>query len=117
MIQNNDKNFVWSKEIDDLFAQGRYLGDIGIKNWALLQEQALNVIARLELLGVPILGGDVYYLSGKKLQPALDNWYINRERQESLSDFVTRSITVSRDYVRHFRPRSGDVALFVIIPG
>jgi hypothetical protein len=108
--------YVWSADIDSILSVGCYLAPHGIKNWALRKEDALLAISSLADLGIPVMGGDVYIMSGDGLKSSYDNWHINRRSEETDDEYLKRSIFLSLDYLYSCEAASGD-ALFAIVPG
>lgn len=107
---------IWSKKSDNILKVGFPLNDIGVLNWALTREQALSALDQFEVEGIPILGGDVYEMQGKVFQPNYNNWFCDREKNESKLDFVTRSITKARDYINSYKFNRDTKNFFSIVP-
>ncbi len=103
----------WSFEIDPILSVGRSLADVGVRNWALSRVEALAALTKLTEIGVAVLGGDVYSVSGGGVESNYDNWYCNRDELESDSAFVERSIAVARNYILDY---PDETVLFVIVP-
>lgn len=106
---------IWSAEIDSVLSVGRSLESIGVRNWALEPRAALNALKQLSSIGVAVLGGDVYAVSGINVESNYDNWYCNRDSGETAVDFVERSIAKARSYITNYQARAGSV-LFAIVP-
>jgi len=107
---------IWSKDSDAILRVGRSLEDIGVRNWALTKEQTLTALDQFEAEGIAILGGDVYEVQRECLQSNYDNWYCDREENESKSAFVSRSIAKARDYVTTYKLKRGAECFFAIVP-
>lgn len=105
----------WSLEVDPILAAGRSLTVIGVRNWALDREKALNALTKLAKINVPVLGGDVYSVQDGVIDSTYDNWYCNRNNLESDSAYMERSISAARDYILKFKPHKS--MLFAIVPG
>lgn len=108
-------SYVWSVAIDEVLGCGSWLGNIGVKNWALDRNAILDVLSQFERAGVAVLGGDVYIQQGGVIQPSYDNWYCERISSEPFFAFVSRSIKVAREYIIRYSPDRSDV-LFVLVP-
>ena len=107
--------YIWSEEIDSILSVGRSLTNIGVRNWALGRQAALIGLEQLSAIGVAVLGGDVYAVSGENVESNYDNWYCNRNSGEADADFVERSITKARNYITDYQAATGNV-LFAIVP-
>ena len=79
--------------------------------WEDLQEAA-----RLALgCQLPILGGDVYFKTGKTIDPAYTNWHVDRKDGESSDAFVRRSYDETIRYVKSLPSPVGKEYLFVLV--
>lgn len=107
---------IWSKESDAILKVGRSLEDVGVYNWALTKAEALMALDRLEAEGIAILGGDVYEMQIDSLQSNYDNWYCDREENESKLAFVSRSIAKAREYVTNYKSSRDAEYYFAIVP-
>jgi len=105
---------IWSKESDAILIVGRFLENIGVRNWALTKEQALIALDQFEAEGIAVLGGDVYETQEEGLQSNYDNWYCNRKENESKSEFVSRSVAKARDYINNYKLNR--TVFFAIVP-
>ena len=105
----------WSCEVDSILGVGRSLEDIGVRNWALNQEDSLTALIKLTEIGIAVLGGDVYSVNGEFVESNYDNWYCNRDEHESDLAFVERSIIVARSYITNYKTQKESV-LFAIVP-
>ncbi|MFC5473993.1 Imm40 family immunity protein [Paraherbaspirillum soli] len=111
-----DHSTAFSKnEIDSILSVGRSLENIGVRNWALEQEAALAALDQLSAIGVAVLGGDVYAVSGSNVESNYDNWYCNRESNETEIDFIKRSVAKAKSYIANYQITAGSV-LFAIVP-
>ena len=87
---------------DFIRAHGISLESIGLQSRALTREESLTAIDFLQQVGIPILGGDVYYVEHGAIQPAYANWHVDRGEHESDQDFASRSWQFARQYLRDF---------------
>jgi hypothetical protein len=106
-------NVFWSNEIDNILNLGVSLEEIGINNWALTREDALNALCSFEKLDIGVLGGDVYIHSNGDMAQNYDSWYCNYLSGESRTNFVTRSINKAKSYILGYSTAN---AMFVLIP-
>jgi hypothetical protein len=106
---------IWSIDIDSILNIGCSLEGVGVRNWALERDAALVALEQLAALGVAVLGGDVYAVSGANAESNYDSWYCDREGGELEAAFVERSIAKARNYIANYHapPRS---VLFAIVP-
>ena len=93
---------IWSKNIESIMSNGISLHKIGISNWALTKKQALDAIDKFESESVFVLGGDVYQLNNGVPEPNYDNWYCEREENESLEHYLNRCLNEARVYISHY---------------
>jgi hypothetical protein len=106
---------VWSEEVDAILCVGQSLGPLGVRNWAIDQTGTLNVLERLRTLGIAVAGVDVYRWSSDGLESTYDDWYCNREVDESEAAYLVRSIEFARRYIMDYPNTGGDV-LFALVP-
>ncbi|PHS10573.1 MAG: hypothetical protein COA88_02170 [Kordia sp.] len=106
----------WSTEIDEFFAIGYNLHELGVNNWALKKHEALTALKQLLILQVPILGGDVYEKHNGNIQQNYDNWYCNKLDDESKIDFIDRSIKIAIDYIENYNIQDEEFILFTLVP-
>jgi hypothetical protein len=108
-------NYIWTAAVDEILHQGYWLGNVGVQNWALNRNAALDAFSQLERTGVAVLGGDVYVKKGGEIQPNYDNWYCERGPGETALAFTSRSIQVAREYITTYSTNRNDV-LFALVP-
>ena len=89
---------------------------IGVKNWALSKEDAIKALDRFYELQIPILGGDVYENINGVIQCNYDNWYCDRQPNESQLDFASRSIDKARDYINNYNSDNIEQIFFAFVP-
>lgn len=107
-------HIIWSEEIDEILGfYGVSLECVGVKNWALERDNALQAIYKLEILGIPILGGDVYRMVDNMPQLTYDNWFCDKYDHELAPAFLERSLELARKYICSYLT---DDALFAIVP-
>jgi hypothetical protein len=105
----------WSKEVEQILSEGIFLDSIGVNNWALTKEQALLALGKFEQKKIPVLGGDVYIIHVDIPEPTYDNWYCNRQDEESIDDYVVRSIDQTRCYINDYVGSNSEHILFVLV--
>ena len=106
-------NSIWSSAVDSILSAGMSLESVGVRNWALSRDDALEALNRLEALGVGVLGVDVYRTSGQVLELSFDNWHCEKEPGEDNADFVARSADISRAHIVSWPDRD---AFFALVP-
>lgn len=109
-------DIVWSIKVDKILSKGISLESIGVRNWALSQQEALQVLSSFVELQIPILGGDVCEFVDGNIQYNYDNWYCDRLPNESHSNFVSRSIRKTKEYIEHYNIREVDKIFFAFVP-
>lgn len=102
--------------ITQILKVGISLEPLGVKNWALSKEDAVNALDRFYELQVPILGGDVCENINGIIQFNYDNWYCDRQPNESQFDFVNRSVAKARDYIESYNSDNPDRIFFAFVP-
>ena len=106
-------NFFFSPEIDEILSVGVSLKNLGINNWALSRNDALEALSKLKSSGIAVLGGDVFVFSNGIIDQNYDNWYCERNPMESNTDFIASSIEKTRHYIEKYLDQN---ALFSLIP-
>lgn len=106
---------VWTEEIDSILSDGKYLEDVGVRNWALARDVALKALNKFLERDVAVSGGDVYLSDGTEIELSYDNWSCEPRNEESESDFLHRSIEEAREFIERYKASSGS-ALFAIVP-
>jgi hypothetical protein len=91
------------------------LTSIGLKEVALSRVDALRAIAMLAGGAMCILGGDVYFRRGDRIDPAYANWYIVQNPSESTKSYIDRSISNAIEYIEGFPKREGEHPIFVLV--
>jgi hypothetical protein len=107
--------FIWSEAIDSVLKVGQPLADIGVNNWGLTKEDALIALNEFLKVGIAVLGGDVYIMSGRNIEPSYNNWYCSREKDESNIDFIKRSILKAENYISNYTDTKNNT-LFALVP-
>lgn len=85
----------------------------GINNVLFDRIDALQMIDLLSSMGISILGGDVYIKEDQEYNVTYDNWYCNKESNESINEFVFRSCLASKSYIENYNSSDCYFALVV----
>lgn len=109
-------NIVWSTKVDEILSKGISLEPIGVKNWALSRQDALEALNQFLILQIPVLGGDVCELTKGNPEYNYDNWYCDRIPGESDLAFVNRSINKAKDYIISYNMEYRDKIFFALVP-
>lgn len=107
---------IWSKEIDEVLKVGQFLDNVGVKNWALTKNQALKALDQFLVLGVSVLGGDVYEEKEGIIQSNYDNWHCDLLSGESKADFLESSFKKSKAYIETYKAKDSSKTFFVLVP-
>ena len=102
--------------VSEILKVGVSLESIGVKNWALSKEDAVKALDKFNELQIPILGGDVCEKINEVIQYNYDNWYCDRQPNESQFDFVNRSIDKARDYINNYNSENIENIFFAFVP-
>ena len=98
-----------------LAAKGFVLHTLGLRDVALLQPDALRAIEVLSESSIPVLGGDVYFRKGERIEPAYANWHTDPRPGENRLDYAIRSCRDSAKYIAGFPMRADVIPLFVLV--
>jgi len=85
-----------------LIENGVRLETIGVKNYALNKMRALEFLDILFEQSASVLGGDVYCMENGKLSLTFDNWYTEKNVNESEKLFYRRSISQANKYIQNY---------------
>jgi len=99
----------------DSSKNGVSLEELGVNNCGLTKLEALEVLSELESNNTPLLGGDVYLKNGKEVNSTYDNWYCDRIKNESIEEFVTRSLSKAKEYIMSYKNDSSGEVLFALV--
>src|SRR5664279_1108605 len=88
---------------------GIRLEQFGLDDVALESEYALRAVKILCDEGMPILGGDVFFKRGAKIELAYANWHADQLAGETLDAFLERSCLAASKYISNFPPRKETV--------
>ncbi|MDP2890916.1 MAG: Imm40 family immunity protein [Bacteroidota bacterium] len=107
---------VWSNQIDKILKVGHSLDNVGVQNWALTKDQALNALEQFSTLEISILGGDVYEYVDGIIRSSYDSWYCDSHSGEAKRDFVKRSIEKAKSYIEAYKVEDVNKVFFVFVP-
>jgi hypothetical protein len=97
-------------------ARGRSLREIGVSEVAFTRPDALDALQALKGSQAAVLGGDVLKLVDGKPRYTYDNWHVDRAPQETIADFLQRSVIETANYIKAIQilrmARSSIVSLF-----
>jgi hypothetical protein len=82
---------------------------------ALLADDAVDAAETLEGTGVAILGGDVFYATAQGFEMPIAYWDTKPNPGETAAEYVTRSISETRDYIRGYQVPANKTALFSMV--
>lgn len=77
--------------------------------------EALRMIGCFEEQGIPVLGGDVFLLKDNIPSLTYDNWYCDKNPQESDQEYVIRSCRKAYEYVSSYNSDDSNKALFSLV--
>ncbi len=90
---DNPLNRILSSE---LLQQGVDLKSLGINEYAWDSDTIKKVFDELARKRIGILGGDVYKISGNRIEVTCDNWYANHDGSD---DFYQKSRIIALEYI------------------
>lgn len=91
------------------------LNVLGINNVAYSKCEALRMISRFEEQGIPVLGGDVFLLKDNAPILTFDNWYCDKNPQESDQEYIIRSCKKAYEYVSNYDSNDFNKVLFSLV--
>jgi hypothetical protein len=93
------------------------LSGMGIRDIGLTRENALRAVSLLQKDSVPILGGDVFFRRGSKIEVAYANWHSDPKPGEDRDAYNGRSWTATFKYIQDFPDRPDVELLFALVVG
>jgi hypothetical protein len=85
------------------------LQDIGLPDLAWSLDQIDDVLIAVRERNIAVLGGDIYEDQDGRTRVTYDNWYVNREPNESFEEYAHRTIERAREYARAYPRKVGRV--------
>lgn len=89
------------------------LSPIGLAEYGWRKEDIVVLINLLYCEDMIVLGGDVYEYYNTKIVPTQDNWSCDREEDESLDEFLKKSLEKTIYYIKSFDDESAKHLIFV----
>ncbi|MEI6788472.1 MAG: Imm40 family immunity protein [bacterium] len=96
-------------------SRGCSLESLGLSEIALPYADAQQAVKLAIGCHLSILGGDVYYRTGKAMEPAYANWHVDRKDGESDDMYSRRSGEESERYLSALPKPVGKEYLIVIV--
>jgi Immunity protein 40 len=104
------------EELDGLCAKaGVSLAALGIHDIGLLRSDALNAVEIARHAELPILGGDVYFRRGDRIELARANWHVSPMPPEEREAYLRRSWDEAEGYIKNFPEPPDAEVLFGIV--
>lgn len=102
-------------KVEQILSCGISLHEFGVNNWALNKKQSLQALKEFKEANVPLLGGDVYEVIDSVPESNYDNWFCDQDDNESLQEFVSRSIKYAKDFIINYEKLSDKEIFFVLV--
>lgn len=100
-----------------ILEKGISLSPMGVNNKAFSKKDALELVERLFILKIPILGGDVCEINEYNfIEYNYDNWSCNKQSDESDETYLTRSILRTKEYINNY-PIESNKIFFAFVLG
>jgi len=88
-----------------------HIADVGLS-----RRDALEAVKILRRANLPILGGDVYFLRGDKLNVAIpNNWFTQPDPSEDSASYFRRSWEKAETYIENFPEPADAEVLFSLV--
>lgn len=91
------------------------LEESGIHDIAFPRQEALRVVQTCRILGISILGGDVYHKNDSAIELSYDNWYYDKNPVVSDLENIRQSCNRAERYIKNYHDHSGRVSLFTFV--
>ena len=98
----------------DLLGGGLSLRDHGVEEVALERGDALLAVRSLARAGIPILGGDFWWITASEGK-VVGTWYAEQKPAETDAEFATRSCRMAEEYIYHVPEPVTGRAWFTIV--
>ena len=98
----------------ELMKRSVSLESIGCHQIGWSKADTLLVLEALRANGVSILGGDVCKIYNNEITHTEDNWYYNRGPGESLSEYISQSHNITKEYIMKYCEPDDDEIIYVI---
>ena len=90
---------------------GYCLKVVGVDNFCLTKDKALEAIKLAKDEGVAVLGGDVYEKDGSVFRLTYDNWFSDKKLSESDGDYLIRAASESVAFIESYKSKEAFYAL------
>jgi hypothetical protein len=105
-----------SEKFDGLLIRsGVSLASLGIRDIGLSRSNALEAVKLLRRAKLLILGGDVYFRRGDRIEVAYANWYADPEPSEDHETYLRRSWNKAETYLKNFPEPTDAEVLFALV--
>ena len=95
--------------------KGICLLEFGVNSRAFNREEIQDILEILREEGIAVKGGDVWKKNDNNIILTYDNWYCERNQNETYSDFVNRSIEYTNIYINNYNIEKGDLYFELVI--
>jgi hypothetical protein len=107
---------ITSGEFDELLRRsGVSLAPLGIRDIGLSRTNGLEAVELLCRANLAILGGDVYFRRGNRIEVAYANWYADPEPSEDHETYLRRSWDKAETFLKSFPEPTNAEVLFVLV--
>ncbi len=108
-----------AEEFDSLLTRsGVSLASLGIRDIGLSRSNGLEAVELLRRANLPILGGDVYFRRGDRIEVAYGNWYVDPEASEDHETYLRRSWDKAETFLKSFpEPTEAEVLFALVVKG
>jgi hypothetical protein len=100
---------------DIMKTKGICLLEFGVNSRAFNREEIQDILEILREEGIAVKGGDVWKKNDNNIILTYDNWYCERNQNETYSDFVNRSIEYTNIYINNYNIGKGDLYFELVI--
>ncbi len=100
---------------DIMKTKGICLLEFGVNSRAFNREEIQDILEILREEGIAVKGGDVWKKNDNNIILTYDNWYCERNQNETYSDFVNRSIEYTNIYINNYNIEKGDLYFELVI--
>ena len=100
---------------DIMKTKGIGLLEFGVNSRAFNREEIQDILEILREEGIAVKGGDVWKKNDNNIILTYDNWYCERNQNETYSDFVNRSIEYTNIYINNYNIEKGDLYFELVI--
>ncbi|MCS1350905.1 Imm40 family immunity protein [Mechercharimyces sp. CAU 1602] len=102
---------------EELLSKACRLDSVGVHNYVWGKDDALKVMDYLTKIGFAILGGDVYRLENDGFRVTYDNWYCNKDDNETWDEYVLKSKKIAIGYIEKYSEKHGLSYYYALVIG